>query len=212
MTTINVSTGKKYLTQRDNTVRPLGTCAPTSLAMLLTYSGTKLPEYKGQLEDRLTEYANSNPEVQAFYSKFDPSSFRARVPANEIHTVLAYAVNHFVGSHVVDFTFDNKPLGILKELRAGRPLVMSGVWAGLNHVICVVGFNTDQNLGTIEDGPELSVSEVKSMIIDDPYGDYRTGYKSTEGNDIEVPFDDFWLITKPRTAESKWAYRVHLEE
>lgn len=40
---INISLGGKYLTQRDNKIKPFATCNTTAMCMALTYSGKLIP-------------------------------------------------------------------------------------------------------------------------------------------------------------------------
>lgn len=208
---INVSDGKSYLSQRDNKIRPHETCAPTSLAMALLYSGVKLPELNGvQPEDALTDFVNSDPTVQAFYKKTNPMAVAQRVPANEVHAVLEYGTNRWVGRTVVSFSTMVRMSSIISDLLKGRAVVVSGLWSGLRHVVCVVGFETSQeDISADTDPTKIMTDKIQSVIIDDPYGKYQTKYQDRFGNDVVVPYKDFISNTRELGSErQKWAYRI----
>jgi len=47
------------------------------------------------------------------------------------------------------------------------------------------------------------------LIIDDPYGDYKTSYRSHRGNNIPIGFKEALQIFKPvDNFHMKWAYLV----
>jgi len=184
--------------------------------MMLVYSGVKLPSIPDgtQPEDALTEFITTDPQVQAFYKRLDRKSYEAKVPANEFHAVNAYAVNLWLERAGlpgrIRFTTSSSMREILLNLLRGKAVVMSGVWSGFRHVVCVVGFDTDQDLGDkVQTLSGIDLVKVKTMIVDDPYGRYREQYQNPHGNDVEVPYTDFIKITNLRGFEtSKWAYFV----
>ncbi len=217
----NVSTGKKYLTQLDNTIRPLETCCPTSIAMALTYSGVDLPKYSGQLEDELTKFSNSDRRVVNYYKNHPEGwvrrEFALKRPANEIHDVMAFAVNTWAGKEVIKFvwntTLDNLAANILNgkacPLSGSFPLKRrDGALITIGHVVCLVGFETEQQdiaVGNID------VKKIKGWIIDDPYGNYKTQYQSREalaGNDVVMSVSDFKKYIRTENTDKKWAYLI----
>lgn len=207
----NVSTGCTYFSQRDNKVRPLETCGPTSLAMALVYSKVQLPVIPegSQLEDVITEFLATNKNVQDYYQRNFVALYREGVPANEVHAVAAYGVNLWLSRPVFRFTVEASMKDVLFRIAAGTAVPMSGVWDGLRHIVCVVGCETDQDLKAVKTPQEIQLSAVKSILVDDPYGNYATKYKNPDGDDIVVPYADFIKITRTQgMSTQKWAYLI----
>ena len=215
--TINVSSAKKYLTQRDNTIRPFGTCNTTAMVMALSYSGVELPILQGytQYEDALTDFLLHDPETLNFYSRIDPLNY-ARwkefpnslkvIPPNEYHAVLAYGTNRWVGKKAVEFSTSVPVDKIFGALAAGKPVILSGLWAGLRHIVCAVGFETRQ-LDILTSG-KVDISQIENINIDDPFGNYKTKYQDQNGNDILVPYNEFLTICREYNSVNKWAHMM----
>jgi hypothetical protein len=72
----------------------------------------------------------------------------------------------------------------------------------LNHVVSIAGFVVAEG----EDPPE----GITKLIIDDPYGNFHTGYRDVHGNGVEIAFDSGGVldIFKPVGNEAKWAHIV----
>ncbi len=67
----------------------------------------------------------------------------------------------------------------------------------LSHTAPQVCFVTDKN------------EDITHLIIDDPYGNFRTDYQDHRGNDIRITWDDFTVIFNPTGNETvKWAHLV----
>lgn len=216
---INLSEGKDYYTQRNNKVRPLTTCNTTSMIMLLTYSGIQLPKLQPdeQPEDSLTNFLWTNPTVLDFYKQTSEESYldwkahpNTGIAPNEFHVVLAKGTNLWLGGrkNVVKFTTSATMKDILWDLICGKAVAMTGVFNKLRHVVCVVGFESLQDASTIKSASDVATTQVTSILIDDPYGDYRTAYKSTKGNDIPIPFAQFMSMMREFNKDVKWAHRV----
>lgn len=215
----NLSIGKKALSQRDNLVRPHETCNPTAIAMMLTYSGITLPAYTGQLEDTLTKFANNDPRVINFYQnnmqKWIRDLYKQGRPANEIHAVMEYAVNTWYGKDIISFTTTGSIQKIIKSLLDNKPVVLSGefpykyksgVIKNIGHMVCCVGFETEQDLSDSPRLYDLDITKIKNIILDDPYGNYHTMYADINGNDIQMPYADFLSKIREKNSISKWCY------
>lgn len=206
---VNVSSGGKYLTQRDNEERPLETCGPTSLAMALSYSGIEFPSIPEgeQPEDSLTRFLANDLRVRNYYKQNYTALFNAKTPANEVHDVAAMGVNLWAAADVCRFSTRVPLQRIVYQLHTGYAVPVSGVWAGLRHIVCTVGFESDQDFSLV-DGPDaIDVNLLRSFVIDDPYGDYRTQYRNKNGNDIPVSREEYLDIVRERgRVDSKWAY------
>jgi len=218
---INLSEGKANYSQRNNKVRPMATCNTTSMIMGLIYSGIKLPIIPNgiQPEDALTKFLLEDQRVDDYYKKMHLAEYQKYIssgknpnksyPPNELHVVLAYGTNLWVGQQVVTFSFNATINQILFSLVKGKAVVQSGFWSGLNHITCIVGFETDQeNIKEVKTPNDIDLSKVKNIIMDDPFGDYKTGYKVQLGNDIIVPYKDYMSFTKPLGLLNKWAHFI----
>ena len=81
---------------------------------------------------------------------------------------------------------------IIKRLKNGESLVVSGVFEGLNHIVCVVGLQYEE--GT---------DKVLNFLIDDPW--HKTlHYKSKKtGDDSCITYDEFLKCVKPVNNKEK---------
>lgn len=222
MIEINISLNKKYRTQRDNQLKPLGTCNTTAMCMALQYSGFQLPDTPyNQYEDALTNFLLTDPKVLEYYEQLDPGSYKAWktnpdspvvFPPNEYHNVLSFGTNLWMKKQVTKFSTTTPMQDILFDILKGRATAVSGVWAKLHHIVCVVGFSTLQDtIRDATDPAQIDTEKMLYMIIDDPYGNYKTDYKDSSGNDIYVPFSDYIAITKTQgSITKKWTHRIVL--
>jgi len=52
-------------------------------------------------------------------------------------------------------------------------------------------------------------NRITYLIVDDPYGDYQTDYRSHRGNNIPIPIDRALKILKPTDQPLlKWAHLI----
>lgn len=221
-TTIRVDTGQPYHTQRNNNIRAHRTCASTAMAMALRYAGYErqlaLAAEDMQYEDFITDFIHTDPRVIKFwqfnraswirnsyknYEKWEAGKLHERhvLFGNEIHDVMAFAMNTLLEKTVVVFN-DQTPIpDILWNLMRGGSATLSGTFPFnntiLHHIVALAGFQTQQEeLHSIAGPDELDISLVENFIIDDPYGDYTTRYKSHSGNDVIMPLSDVYDILK----------------
>ncbi len=217
----NISADKKYLSQLDNKNKPLSTCNTTSIVMALSYSGVVLPpkEESEQYEDILTFFILNNPDVAAYYKKLDPINYSkwaanpkstSVLPPNEYHYTLAFGTNLWLKKkNLVKFTTETTIKDILFHVLKGTGVVVSGVWSGLRHITCVVGFKTKQDLFMVNSPSDIDLSQVHTVLMDDPYGDFKTHYIEKNGNDIEVALQIFINSTRTLGKETgKWAHYI----
>lgn len=199
---LNVSANKENYSQRNNKVDPGITCNTTSMVMTLDYNGYRVPVKTGdQPEDDLTVFTRTDQRVLDFYKTKMPVMYNAFINKesgfywpNEVHDVLSYATNLYMGTNCTKFRTDVSLEELISEIRAGRACVLSGKFGKLNHIVCLVGF-------------VLVNGVVTEAIIDDPYGDYHKGYTAgSSGNDIHMTIDEFYSIFKPFGKGPKYAH------
>ena len=88
-----------------------------------------------------------------------------------------------------------------KRRLAGGGVVLSGVFPLLDgrkfrHVVSPAG--------TLEED-----GQIVGVIIDDPFGDWRTDYKNCRGNDVEMNLEEFARIFRPCGEKCvKWIHLV----
>lgn len=177
------------------------TCNVTSMCMALDYLGYKFPtgDYE-QPEDNLAKFIMESKEIGEMYKTQFPTLYEdfkngiknAYTPV-EIHNLLSEGTNLWFGRKVTEFV--ENPAEDFSEtlynniIKFGKPLVVSGKFNGLNHIVCVSG------VVTIND-------KIEFIKIDDPYGNFRKSY-SGSGNDIWLTYDEMINIFKPLKEEKK---------
>lgn len=219
---INVRGKDPYYSQRNNQLRPFISCNVTSMIAALDYAGYTFPtdaKYQ-QPEDSLLNFLLTNPEVDAEYARIYPVEYKKyqvtgkdpkkSTPPNELHTILSSGTNLWMGKKRGEITrlrWDLSLREMLFEFINHRPIVVSGVFGKLHHIVCAVGFDTTQtNIFKIEKPEEIDVDKVVSVIIEDPYGDYRTAYTDKNGKDVRMPASDFSLFINVQGQPQKWGH------
>lgn len=211
---VNNSRSSDYNKQRDNQRYPLETCGPTSMAMALSQSGYVVPTEKGQdPADAITMYLTTKPFYERMYDMLGTRDTRWK-PFN-LHALLTAGVNEMMGKTVSQFRTNWKLKNLLFNIVQGGGAVLSGDFTlpdgrELGHMVSLAGFETyQQNIEMVEDYTEVELKALSSFIIDDPYGNWYTGYKDHHGNDIEYSIKDFNSIFRVKDSpNSKWAHLI----
>jgi hypothetical protein len=129
------------------------------------------------------------------------------MPPRRVHVCLAWAINRLAGREVARFREDATYQELVAELARGKAVIVSTVLTRAGHVVCLVGVRTRQDGMRDLRNPDLvRIDLIDGWIIDDPYGDYWSGYKDQHGNDLYFPFDDFCRLTKELYRNHKWAH------
>jgi hypothetical protein len=201
MRVINNSLGKPYYTQRNNRLSPGAACNVTAMVSALAAAGWPFPAGPHeQPEDNLMAFIRSAPAVLRRRDVIDPSR---RFPPNEWHELLCLGTNLWLAPFrgpEIRLRFDLGLRDIVSAIEAGGAAVMSGLFqtekSEIGHVVPVVGF-------------VLADSEILThLILDDPWGDYRTLYKSERGDDVLMPAADFYALLRPRGKSLKLGHIV----
>jgi hypothetical protein len=222
MIEINARKNKPYYSQRNNTLRPFISCNVTSMVAALDYSGYTFPtdpQYN-QPEDSLLNFLLNSPEIDKEYAKVYPTEYQKYIksgknpkvsyPPNELHTLLSNGTNLWIGKkrgEITKLRWDLTFQEVLFEFLQGRPVVISGAFGNLRHIVCAVGFDTEQeNIKEVLKLQDIDVLKVKSIIIEDPYGDYKTSYLNPQGKDIRMPVSDFHTKINVQNQPQKWGH------
>lgn len=206
----NRSKDSEYHSQINNKVASIAACGPTSMIMALKQSGYEIPDtWFEQEEDGLMSLLRTKEAFQYMRDHFpwaEPQGFKP----NEVHGCLSHFTNQMMGREVTSFSTHDTVSHILSHVVIGeRGAVVSGAFdlgdgRVLHHMVSVAGMEYRGELrGTVDLG------RVVSVIIDDPYGDYRTGYSSSRGNDVKMPVKEFiGTMKKTGAPEEKWAHLI----
>ena len=209
MTEINVSAHTPYHTQTNNRFYPLSTCNTTSAIMWMLDCGIPFDCPPGmQPEDHLTQITET-PEAYAYMREAAPWAYRgdkAVMPPRQVHVCLAWAINQLAGREVARFREDATYQELTTELAGGRAAIMSGVFTRQGHVVCLVGVRTRQDRDELGSARTVRLDQIVGWIVDDPYGDYHSGYQSQLGNDKYFDFGEFDRLTRELYENKKWAH------
>lgn len=212
--TQNNSKNKPYYTQRNNKLKPNGACNVTAMIAALVAAGWDVEklatEQYAQPEDALMHFILADARVDACWKKLDPTG---RYAPNEWHPVLAFGTNLYLRERglirkdesVVEWGEWRSKSDIVGTLRNGGAAVLSGLFVAegrntIGHVVACVGFKED------DDG------NLTHFILDDSWGDYRTEYRNQNGNDIEMPLEDFNSKIRHCGADNKMAHLIRKAE
>ena len=131
--------------------------------------------------DRLAEFILFEPRVAEFYKSYAKTLYDAWESGDpdayspmEIHDVLAWATNQWLGHEVVKFVHKvSIHKAIVPEIvLRNRPLVMSGKFAGLGHIVSLVGLVydvSDKNTLVSNEPALVNLFEKKTFLSSNPY-------------------------------------------
>ena len=206
----NNSENKPYYTQRNNKLKPEGACNVTSMIAALSAAGWNVEKLATkdypQPEDALTHFILADKTVDTFWRKLDPSG---RYAPNEWHPVLAYGTNRYmrqcgllgIEETAVEWREDRKLEVVQETLKNGGSAVLSGIFTAegkktIGHVVACVGFKTDD------------AGKITHFILDDSWGNYHTEYADHNGNDVEMPLEDFKMMIRHCNMDVKMAHLI----
>ena len=180
---INVSRDEDYHSQRNNLEMPLTSCNATSMIMAL--KDLQIEFYHApwmQPEDYLTMLLLSNTAREEM-RKLERYAYDRGIPPNQVHSMLSLYTNRLVGRKVTRFIERGNWIQLTDEIYSRRPVVVGTTLTDVGHIVEVVGLVEEDAAAT-------------AVIVDDPYGDPRTGYRDPRGNDVELSrerFSEVWL-------------------
>lgn len=206
--TVNFTKDDDYHSQRNNSIIPFESCNPTSAIMALKNAGWKVPTRPGeQPEDTLTNVCNSE-EGYLYMAESFPWAVGEYKP-NEIHGVMEWAINKYMMKEDVDrFSTGWHIKTLLLNLIRGGGATLSTTLTGTGHIVSLAGVVTSQkNFVCCTDEDDIDLKKIEKYIIDDPYGDFRSGYKNHKGNDIELTPEEMRKFCKGE-GEKYWAHLI----
>lgn len=222
MMEINVRGSDPYYSQRNNKIRPLSSCNVTSMIAALDYAGYTHPVNPTfeQPEDSLMDFLLTSPEINMEYQKLFPDEYRKYIasgknpktsyPPSELHALLSLGTNLWMGKgkgEITRFRWDLTLRDIIYEFINHRPVVTSGVFSGLHHVICLAGVQTSQtNIAKSEKPSDIEIDKVIGIVIEDPYGDFHTNYKVQSGKDVVMTVAEFNTLVNVQGQPQKWGH------
>ncbi len=213
MIDIDVSTGKPCHTQINNKRVPTRACNTTSFVMFLLDNGVRLPSTGGEQEEDVLTGITESPEAYKAMRRLAPwafSPFRTgspTYPPRQVHVMLDWAMERWIGRKVSIFRTDVSLAELVLELVRGRAMVINGKFTPGGHVVELVGLLSRQDdLGSARREKDVDVRAIEWWRIDDPYGNYHTGYEDPKGNGVTIPFDLFNNLTNAYGKDKKWAH------
>lgn len=165
-----------YFTQRNNLIYPGRACFPTSMAMAMRNNGyvyTKVqpPGYSAPLEldDYLMYLANSDIGKRYALGLGIPAGTRF---LNEWWSVMVKVANYLFDLDETGMSCrwtTATPAQIRAEIDKNKMVVVGTAFTHSGHIVTVSGYADNGNL-----------------IVCDPYGNVNSGYKDTNGKNIEL--------------------------
>jgi hypothetical protein len=178
-----------YRSQRDNVDRPGSSCNVTSAVMVLEASGHPPTEIEGlkpgqQPEDFLSLIADSPEALEAMRERC-PWFFKggqAMINPAEAPTMLDWIVGKAYGRALLHYREDLMVTAIAYQIDLKRAVVLRGQFTPQGHVVACVGYRE-------ADGVAQNQRAITHLIVNDPWGDYMSGYKDTNGEHIALPME-----------------------
>ena len=204
-----------YRPQWDNTLYPASTCNTTSMVHALEVSGIPFtyPEDM-QPEDYLTNILESKEAYSRLVKLYKWAV--GKYPPRQVHAMLSWAVNEkLVGTPCTFFTTNATIQEMIYHLVATRTALVVGTdFTSYGHIVTVVGLATAQeDIMQAQSPRDVNLEAISSIIVNDSWGNYLTGYKDRNGFNIRVPFHTYIAKTRtPGKLTGKWVHFFYLDE
>ncbi len=183
----NLST-EDYYTQRNNKIRPMASCMPTSYVMFLKGNNIHFGNSSGMQDDDYFMSILNTDNARKFCLKKYPWS--EGLEPETVHGMYGAYLGFFIcGKRVSDFNTHLQYDHYLELIEQGRVIMTSGSFPGLaGHAFCVIGIHGDD------------------LILADPWGDFHSGYKDHAGYGVRMNKEEFIKHIKPVGEETKWGH------
>lgn len=184
----NRSRNTPYFSQRNNKKRPASACNVTAATQACAITDNLFHHTTGeQPEDYLMGILETKDAWDLLNSKLPGAICN---PWNTSHCI-AWAVNKAVGRRICRVETVTLQEMLHHIIITGGAVVAGGRFTKSGHFVCIVGLDTEQDISDIKTLDDIDLSKIRSIIIDDPWGDYTKRYKDTNGNDVFIPLVDF---------------------
>lgn len=177
-----------YLSQRDNFYSPSGTCNLTCVAMILASLGVPIVREGKQLEDILFENIHKPEALEHFKAEYS-WAVDAGIPPQQVWGMLEWLLKDN-GVMSAEFSTHRTKADILVALEKG-PVMVSTSFTKSGHIVLITGFTREEDL-----------------IVNDPWGDWTTNYKNTNGSHRVYPAEVVWPHIERKDSSDCWALTV----
>lgn len=207
---INISKDNEYYSQINNKRYPHEACNVTAITECMDIIDEMFnhpPDM--QPEDYFMEFMRNDESYDRMRSMY-PWATKGGYEPNEVHAMLQWGINKLAGRDVDVFStkWDLREL-LFWILSDESPSCVSGSFTAAGHIVVLVGFETKQDVKEINSWLDINLNLIENIIVDDPYGDYFSGYENVHGNNIKFSLQEFDEITKTHNdTTSKWAHLI----
>jgi len=185
----DLSRSNEFREQRDNERMPNSTCGPTSAVNASFASGIYFEHPEGmQPEDYIISLLQSQASYKVFNRIFPHANFN---PWNTSY-MIKWAINKAVGKNVCEVRDVSIAETVWHMIKEQGALVHGGGFTSYGHMVAVVGFDSDQPDILSVSGPSgIDMDALNALILDDPWGDYMSGYRDHNGDSVSIPIRTF---------------------
>lgn len=209
-TEVNISKDNEYYSQINNRRYPHEACNVTSITECMDIIDDMFNHPDAmQPEDHFMEFMRSDLAYKRMRDLYSWAT-RGGYEPNEVHAMLQWGINKLTGREVDTFSTKWELKELLYEIYVNHnPSCVSGRFTDAGHIVVLVGFETNQDLKKVEHWQDINLDNILNLIVDDPYGDYFTGYESPHGNNLTFGLQEFDELTKTyNDFSSKWAHLI----
>lgn len=193
----NLTRKDEYYIQRNNKYYPVSSCNTTSLANGIIGSGMFIRTKNGiQPEDKLTKLLETKEAFETaerLTPWFTNGKGELTTDPRLIAIMLAWAAHKLMGKKICAYTSNGRIQDMLFNMIKFKGCTVGlGSFTPAGHYVCFCGFKTNQaDIGQIESPDDVKIEEIIHLIMDDPWGDFRTNYRVHNGNDIPITIDRY---------------------
>lgn len=197
--TINYNLTRKdeYYIQRNNKYYPVSSCNTTSLTNGIIGSGMPIVTKNGiQPEDKLTKLLETKEAFETaerLTPWFTDGKGELTTDPRLIAIMLAWAGHKLMNKKICAYTSHGRVQDMIFNMVKSKGCTVGlGSFTPAGHYVCFGGFQTKQtDIEQIEVPDNVEVKKIIHLIMDDPWGDFRTNYRLHNGNDIPITTDRY---------------------
>ena len=176
----------KTWSQRKNKKRPQASCNVTSATQGLTECGLNTDDVEGiSYPDYLMSLLESD-QAKKELKRLQPDA--TYNPWN-LSDMVVWAVNKAQGKEVCKVVKVSLA-ELVYHLLYNGVAVVGGAFTKQGHFVTITGVEMNQDIKKIKKIADVDVKAIVNFIIKDPYGNYYTGYRDENGDDIKMPLAD----------------------